>query len=417
MPSAAHNRITLPSYRTIISALSIGQILSWAVLYYGFSSFVLPMQRDLAWRQTEVMGAFTLGLLVWGLATYAVGAAIDRGHGRTVLSGGALLGAVGCVFWSQAYSLTGLYLAWAVLGLAMAMILYEPAFSEITKRFPGRYRQGITTLTLVGGFASTLSFPAAAYLQWLLGWRQALLVMALALLLVAALHAWVLREPWKTAENLRLNLADPVSAQYSTLRQAVRGSAFWLLVATFTLYAFALATVWAHLMPAFAAKGLSQTETVAVMVWFGPAQVLGRLAFLGWGKVLTHRTLGFLVLALFPVALAVFALGRQPLVLLGFAVLFGIANGLVTIVRGNIVPDFYGREHVGRINGAISGIALCARASAPYLTAWALLGLGGYNGLLWLLVGLGLAALALFVLARPPHKPSAAVRQSGGRRP
>lgn len=164
-------------------------------------------------------------------------------------------------------------------------------------------------------------------------------------------------------------------------------------------------------MPAFAAKGLSQAEAVAVMVWFGPAQVLGRFVFLGWGKALPHRALGLLVLALFPLALAVFALGHQPLVLLGFAVLFGVANGLVTIVRSNIVPDFYGREHVGRISGALSGIALCARASAPYLTAWALMRLGGYNGLLWLLVGLGMAALALFVLARPPQIRSAAVRQ------
>lgn len=151
--------------------------------------------------------------------------------GMGVLSGGALLGAVGCVFWLQAHSLRGLYAAWAVLGLAMAMTLYEPAFSEITKRFPDRYRQGITTLTLVGGFASTLSFPAAAYLQLLLGWRQALLVMAVALLLVAALHAWVLREPWKAADDSPIDLATAVPAEYSTLRQAMRGATFWLLAA------------------------------------------------------------------------------------------------------------------------------------------------------------------------------------------
>ena len=89
----------------------------------------------------------------------------------------------------------------------MAMTLYEPAFMEITKRFPERYRQGITTLTLVGGFASTLSFPAVAWLQARLGWRPALLVMALALLLVAPLHAWVLRG----AETPRLPGAAPAA--------------------------------------------------------------------------------------------------------------------------------------------------------------------------------------------------------------
>jgi MFS family permease len=392
----------LPSYRTIISALSVGQILVWAIMYYGFSSFVLPMQRDMGWSQPDIMGAFTLGLMVWGLATYAVGAAIDRGRGRAVLTGGALIGAAGCALWSQAYSLPLLYAAWALLGLAMAMTLYEPAFSEITKRFPDRYRQGITTITLVGGFASTLSFPAAAWLLLTLGWRPALLVMAGVLLLVAPLHAWVLRGPWRRPA-VSGGAPVEVAQDQATLRQAMQGRTFWLLTATFTLYAFALSTVWAHLMPAFESRGLSQTEAVAVMVWFGPAQVAGRFAFLWLGRPLSHRGLGLMVLALFPLALMVFVLGRQPLVLVGFAVLFGVANGLITIVRSNIVPDFYGREHVGRISGAMSGIALCTRAAAPFLTAWALLGLGGYTGLLWLLVGMGVATLALFALARPPQ--------------
>ncbi|MDP2034856.1 MAG: MFS transporter [Polaromonas sp.] len=391
----------MPSYRTIISALSVGQILVWAVLYYGFSSFVLPMQRDMGWSQPDIMGAFTLGLMVWGLATYAVGAAIDRGRGRAVLTGGALLGAAGCALWSQAHNLPVLYAAWALLGLAMAMTLYEPAFMEITKRFPESYRQGITTLTLVGGFASTLSFPAVAWLQARLGWRPALLVMALALLLVAPLHAWVLRGAWKRPRAAGSAPAEAAQDQ-ATLREAMQGSAFWLLTGAFTFYIFAISTIWAHLMPAFESRGLTQAEAVAVMVWFGPAQVAGRFAFLWLGRSLNQRTLGLTVLALFPLSLMLFALGREPAVLVAFAVLFGVANGLITIVRSNIVPDFYGREHVGRIGGAMSGIALCTRAAAPFLTAWALVGLGGYTGLLWGLVGMGVASLALFALARRP---------------
>jgi len=391
----------LPSYRTIISALSVGQILVWAVLYYGFSSFVLPMQRDMGWSQPDIMGAFTLGLMVWGLASYAVGAAIDRGRGRAVLTGGALLGAAGCALWSQAHNLPVLYAAWALLGLAMAMTLYEPAFMEITKRFPDAYRQGITTLTLVGGFASTLSFPAVAWLQARLGWRPALLVMALALLLVAPLHAWVLRGAWKRAPAPGAVPAE-VAQDQATLREAMQGSTFWLLTAAFTFYIFAISTIWAHLMPAFESRGLSQSDAVAVMVWFGPAQVAGRFAFLWLGRSLNQRTLGLCVFALFPASLVLFALGREPVVLLAFAVLFGVANGLITIVRSNIVPDFYGREHVGRITGAMSGIALCTRAAAPFLAAWALVGLGGYTGLLWGLVGMGVVSFALFALARRP---------------
>ena len=48
---------------------------------------------------------------------------------------------------------------------AMTMTLYEPAFNVLTKRYPTRFRDGITRLTLVGGFASTLSYPAVAALM------------------------------------------------------------------------------------------------------------------------------------------------------------------------------------------------------------------------------------------------------------
>ena len=64
-------------------------------------------------------------------------------------------------------------------------------------------------------------------------------------------------------------------------------------------------------------------------------------------------------------SLLLFALSDRVAVLLLFALLFGIANGLVTIVRGALVPEYFGRRHVGRISGAMTGISLLARASAP----------------------------------------------------
>ncbi|KQW37874.1 hypothetical protein ASC76_07285 [Rhizobacter sp. Root404] len=371
----------------------------WAALYYAFSSFVLPMQRAFGWSKPELMGALTLGLAVWGGATYAAGAAIDAGRGRALMTLGAVLAGVGFLVWSQIHSLPALYAAWALLGAAMAMTLYEPAFNILTKRFPERYREGITSLTLVGGFASTLSFPAAAWLIAHYDWRIALAVIGgVLLLLIAPLHAWALRGT--PARAVRAAAHDP--ANDSTLHEALRERSFWLLTVTFTLYSFAAAAMWAHMMPAFAAKGRSEAQALAVVVWFGPAQVAGRFAYLGFGRWISARRLGLIVLAGLPVSLAIFALADQTAALLVFALLFGVANGLVTIVRGSLVPEFFGREHVGRISGAMTGISLLARASAPLATAWLLLALPGYRELLLVLAGVGVAAVAAFSMARKP---------------
>ncbi|CAM5780299.1 MFS transporter [Rhizobacter fulvus] len=388
-----------PSFRATVVALATGQLVCWAALYYAFSSFVLPMQRAFGWSKPELMGALTLGLAVWGGATYAAGAAIDAGRGRALMTLGAVLAGIGFLVWSQIHSLPALYAAWALLGAAMAMTLYEPAFNILTKRFPERYREGITSLTLVGGFASTLSFPAAAWLIAHYDWRIALAVIGgVLLLLIAPLHAWALRGT--PARAVRAAAHDP--ANDSTLHEALRERSFWLLTVTFTLYSFAAAAMWAHMMPAFAAKGRSEAQALAVVVWFGPAQVAGRFAYLGFGRWISARRLGLIVLAGLPVSLAIFALADQTAALLVFALLFGVANGLVTIVRGSLVPEFFGREHVGRISGAMTGISLLARASAPLATAWLLLALPGYRELLLVLAGVGVAAVAAFSMARKP---------------
>jgi MFS family permease len=389
-----------PSYPATVLALAIGQLLCWAALYYGFSSFVLPMMRELAWSKPLVMGAFTAGLTAWGLSTYAVGAAVDRGHGRAVMTLGAVLGAAACALWSQAHAPWQLIVSCLMLGVSMAMTLYEPVFNIVTHRYPTRYRQAITALTLVGGFASTLSFPACVWLIGAIGWRAALLALASCLLFVVApLHAWALRGTALATAPARA----PDSAADATLHEALRHPTFWLLTASFTAYAFVSAALWAHVMPAFAARGVDQTAAVAVLVWFGPAQVAGRFAFAWLGGGLSLRRVGLLALAAIALAFGVFAWSAHPVALLAFALLFGAGNGLVTIVRGGLVPEYFGRQHVGRIGGSLSAISLLARAIAPLAAAWLLLVLPGYRELLLLLSVVAMLAWLAFLLARPPR--------------
>jgi MFS family permease len=382
-----------------VAALAIGQVLSWAVLFYAFSSFVLPMQRDLGWGKPTLMGAFTLGLAVNGAATYAVGAAIDHGRGRLVLTGGALLAGLGVLAWSQVSAPWMLYACWAALGASMAMLLYEPAFMVVTKRYPERFRQAITRLTLVGGFASTLCYPSVAALIAGLGWRGALVVMGLVLIgVVAPLHAWALRGPATVGSGPHHDAAAD-----ATLHEALRAPAFWLLTLCFAGYAFLSAAFWAHVMPAFEAKGFSETQALAVLVWFGPAQVAGRFVHAVAGSAVRLRALGLVVLLAVPLALVLFALGGSVPVLIVFALLFGVANGLVTIVRGGLIPEYFGRAHIGRISGAMATVGLLARAAAPYLVALLLLGVGGYREVMFALAGLGLLTALAFAAARRPR--------------
>jgi MFS family permease len=138
----------------------------------------------------------------------------------------------------------------------------------------------------------------------------------------------------------------------------------------------------------------------------GPAQVAGRLLHLAFGRVVPARRVGVIVMAGLPLSFLLFALSDRLPVLMLFAILFGFANGLVTVVRGSIVPAYFGRENLGKISGAMTGIALVARACAPFATAMLLTSLPGYRELLLVLGAVGVLALAAFAFATPPRRPS-----------
>jgi predicted MFS family arabinose efflux permease len=236
-----------------------------------------------------------------------------------------------------------------------------------------------------------------------LGWRSAMLAIAASLLLVAApLQAWALRGTDRVAA-----LRQPDAVASATLREAVRHPTFWLLTLCFTLHAFVAAALWAHVMPAFAARGVDTTATLAVLVWIGPAQVAGRFAIASIGRALSLRRVGLLALAATAVAFALFAASAHSAALLAFALLFGAGNGLVTIVRGGLVPEYFGRTHVGRVGGLMSAVSLLARAAAPLVAAWLLLVLPGHRELMAVLAAVAAGARLAFAAARPPA-PSAA---------
>jgi cyanate permease len=131
--------------------------------------------------------------------------------------------------------------------------------------------------------------------------------------------------------------------------------------------------------------------------------VAGRLLYASIGRGWSLRATGAVVLTALPLAMALLALSRSLAGLLLFSLLFGTANGLLTIVRGGLVPMYFGRTHVGRIGGVMSTVGQLSRAAAPLLVAWLLLLLPGYQEVLLMMSGLGVLAVIAFWCARPPN--------------
>ena len=86
--------------------------------------------------------------------------------------------AAGLVVLAAANGPVLLFAAWAVLGIGMALGLYDAGFAALSALYGHNARGPITGITLIAGFASTVSWPLTTVLNDALGWRETLLVWA-----------------------------------------------------------------------------------------------------------------------------------------------------------------------------------------------------------------------------------------------
>ena len=232
---SAQPRLAPPVWRTrawgIVGALSITETISWGILYYAFAVFLLPMQRELGYSAAQLTGAFSLALLVSAVAGIAVGRHLDRHSPRTVMTAGSVAGVLLVVAWSQVHGLLAFYALWIGIGVVMAAVLYEPAFTVLAKWFPRSVerRRAMTAMTLAGALASFIFLPLAQALIDAYGWRDALLVLAAILALGPfPLHAVALR---KAPAGGRRRAPTPSTSA----GEALRSTSFWLLSGAFFL--------------------------------------------------------------------------------------------------------------------------------------------------------------------------------------
>jgi predicted MFS family arabinose efflux permease len=393
----------------LIWALAIAQLVSWGSLYYSFSLFVVPMEAELGWSRTTLDGALSLGLLVAGLLAYPVGAWIDRHGGRAVMSLGSLSGAALLWAWSSTRSPVLFYALWFGLGWSLAATLYEPVFAVITRRFPQSYRLRITALTLVGGFASTVFIPLTQLFIDVLGWRHALLALSVCNIVIALpVHALLLygSEP----EAAVADSAKPAALQGSAeaMRRALRHRVFWGLAVSFTLYYATFSAMTFHIIPLLSERAVPTATIVGAIAVIGPAQVLGRVGLLVFGTRISAALAGRLAFAAFPAAvILLLAFPASLVALFAFAVVYGAANGVITIVRGLAVPDLLWREGYGAINGALTLPANIARAAAPFGAALIWRASGSYDAMLWSMLGGGAVSALAFWFAAAHAEPAA----------
>jgi MFS family permease len=391
----------------LVITLGVTETISWGVLYYAFAVYLAPMQAELGWSRGDMTGAFSLALLLAGLAAIPAGRWLDRHGPRLLMTVGSIVATLLVLAWSRVASLDQLYVIWALIGLTMAATLYDPAFATATRWFARQRVRALTAITLMAGFASTIFIPLAGWLVQLQGWRQSLVTLAIILAIgTIAPHAVLLRRRPEDlgmhpdGEPMLQRRGEPVRPLGMPVGQALRHASFRWLVVAFWLATLSTIAVGVHILPYLEDRGYDATFAASVTGLIGAMQVFARLLLAPFGNRANPRLLAASMLALQPIALVVLLLVRSTPGIFLFVVLFGAQRGLSTLARPALLADLYGRAEYASIAGVLQFFIALAQAAAPVGAGIAYDLSGSYEPVFWALAGISAVAVVAILPAR-----------------
>jgi MFS family permease len=380
-----------------IWAIGCGQLVNWGVLFFAFSVLLVPLQDAFDAPRWLVAGAFSLGLLVSAVAAPAVGRLADRGQGPAVMHAGGLLAAGLLMAWALVPTIWMTYAVWALLGLCMASILYEPVFAIVGRAFSdpeGRLR-AIATVTVTGGLASTVFLPGTSALVTRFGWRGAVAILAIVIAVTTVIVGhFAFRDLAWSARTIRDAIAGSTESPHGS--EPLHG--LGRMVVIFAMSIIVNSAVSSNLVASLIDRGLAPTFAATVAGSFGLMQLPGRL-LLSNARV-APRPVPLLVSSFALQIAGLLTLMLQGPIAMWIGVLvFAAGTGLTTLARPFLVLHQYGARRSGYANGVIARGQQLARAAGP-VSAAALAESTGY-GVVFAVLAAILVVAAFLVTNKP----------------
>ncbi|HEX6956928.1 MAG TPA: MFS transporter [Ferrovibrio sp.] len=260
------------------------------------------------------------------------------------------------------------------------------------------HRRGITLITLLTGLSSSVAIPFISFCVESLGWRPALLVLALIHFLIPGLLSARMLRGIGSARQRSTHTGE--SEQRKPLHMVLRHPVFWMLALAFSAHTFVANGITFHIIPLLQERGFELSVIIAMLALHGPSQVLARVILLLAGGRISNDTFGRIAFALMAAGIVLLGLSRYfgPAELFVYALVYGVGTGSLVLVRTNSVIEYLSGYGFGAASGALVIAMALPRTTAAVVFALLWEASGGYDAVLWLALTVSLIGLAAFWL-------------------
>lgn len=396
--------------RPLVLGLAVTETVSWGVLFYALPVLLVPMERDLGWSRSLLVGGYTVAIVLSGLAAPAVGRWLDTSSPRALMTVGSAAGTALVIGWSQVTSPVAYYLVWIGIGLVKAAVLYEVAFAVLAKRCAPDHQRALLAVTLTAGLASFVFQPLTSALASAYGWRGALMLLAMIVGAVTVPIHWAVLPARPDRPP-----SGPTRTQQRVRATRLVDRRFWSLTAAFTAATMTSFATSVLLIAYLIDQGWGAAGAALAGGMLGAMQLPGRLAFGPLARRVPRHVLAGTLFSLPGLGVAVLLISDGGWPVWAAIILLGVGQGSVTLLRAVLLVDLYGTARIGTLGGMVATPVTVGRAVAPLAAVLIVGRTGGYTIAFLLLIVLSVLAVVMAVRTlpgadatrQPPLNPSA----------
>ncbi|MDX1376333.1 MAG: MFS transporter, partial [Burkholderiales bacterium] len=402
---------------TILAVAGLGIFASGPGQSHTFSVFVGPIGRELGLSNAAIASAYGLATLGAALCLPFMGRLVDRHGPRRMMLAVILLLGLACMLLGAAAGVISLALGFAALRFFGQGSLMLNCANLVAHWFSRRRGFALSLMALGFGASMAVHPPLGQWLAAEIGWRKAWVVLGLL--------TWLLMLPpllllvWDKPEDRGLHPdGDRAAAEAAAanaqglpglaLREALRTPAFYIIVAGWGAIAMLVTTLHFYQVSILRAQGVS-AEIAARVFPVSALTMMIAMPFVGraFDRFRTRRVFaaGLLVTAAALIGVT-FVQGLASAVL--YAMLFGLNNAFSMTMFGYLMPRYFGRRHLGSLQGSGQMVAVVGASLGPLPVGFAFDYLGGATLTLRLLALIPFAcAVAAMFLRTPAGVPHA----------
>lgn len=375
------------------------------IVFFSFTAFFEPIQREFGWSYTQISLASSLRGLEMGIFAPVVGVLVDRLGSRKLLLSGSLIIGLGLLTLSLTRSLAMFYVSFLLIAFGAGGCTSVVTMTAVANWFQRNI--GLALGIMASGFgAGGLIIPLIVALIDRLGWRMTLILLGLGMWLIGIPLSLVVRNRSESSAQQGASLQNDEWREQSVevpLGTAIRSKPFLLLNLIEAVRMMAVTAVVVHLMPYLSTLGFERSTGGVVAAALPLASILGRFGFGWWGDRHDKRVVLAFTFLIMAGGLLVFSFAASIARVALFLLLFSPGFGGSMVLRGAILREYFGKASFGKMLGIVLGAASVGGIVGPTLAGYAFDLLGDYVPV-WQILSLAcLAAVGLTLRIKPPQ--------------